>query len=164
MKKKKKKRIFIIIILLFLLLIGVVAYYYFGRNKMIPSEELLHPDQTAQDWNGDQQLPQNGDNVSVALPGFKSLNFYANETSQKVNLYNPEENTVLLQISLLADGKEIYKSGYVEPGKGFYDIELNEPLEVGEYAGILKYQCFLDNGKEMNGAEVQFNLIVEERK
>lgn len=161
---KKKKRIFIIIIVLLLLLIGVVVYFFFGRRRMIPSEELLHPDHTAQDWNGDQQLPQNGDNVNVALPGFKSLLFYANETKQKVNLYNPEENTALLQISLLADGKELFKSGYVEPGKGFYEIELNEPLEAGEYAGILKYQCFLENSKEMNGAEVEFILTVEERK
>lgn len=36
---------------------------------------------------------------------------------------------------------------------------MNEPLEVGEYNGKLQYQCYKEDGIQLNGAVVTFNLI-----
>ena len=57
---------------------------------------FLTPDQDAEEWDGNQELPQLGKNEEVIVPGFDSLVCYANQTKQKVNFYNPEENSCLM--------------------------------------------------------------------
>lgn len=159
---KKKKRFFLLL-MLFVLLACATAYFFFGRFR----EEVPHfvtPDELAEKWKGDQELPQGGESVDVEIPGFAKLVFTADQTEQKVNFYNPEsnaENEFLLQFTLFADDKQIWQSGYCEPGRGYYDISLDKTLSKGEYEGILLAQVFTKEGKALNAAQIEHKIIVE---
>ena len=164
MSKKKKVSI---IILLLLLLVGI--FIFWGTKSNVDNDNsnpisLLIPDKDAEKWNGKQELPQSGSSEEVAIPGIKSLVCYAGQTKQKVNLYNPEENSALLRMSIYADNQELWKSGYIEPGNGYYNIDLKKKLDIGVYDGTLLVECFLEDGTVCNQAKVKFDLIVEEKQ
>lgn len=155
----KKKRLTIIIIML-LVLFGIAIFLYF-HYKPTPPDHLTSDD-TADEWNGEQGLYNPQDEVpSIEIPGIVSLVFAPDETKQKVNFYNPKVNDCLFRMTLYADDKQYWQSGYVEPGKGFYEIELTEPIPVGSYEAYLLYECFKEDGTVLNGAHVNFNLTVK---
>ena len=108
---KNRKRFFLL--LLFVLVASAIAYFFFGRsNEEVP--HFVTPDEFAEKWEGDQELPQGGESVDVEIPGFTKLVFTADQTEQKVNFYNPEsnaENEFLLQFTLFADDKQLWQSG-----------------------------------------------------
>lgn len=159
---KKKKRFFLLL-MLFVLLACATAYFFFGCFR----EEVPHfvtPDELAEKWKGDQELSQGGESIDVEIPGFTKLVFTADKTEQKVNFYNPDsnaENEFLLQFTLFADDKQIWQSGYCEPGRGYYDISLDKTLSKGEYEGILLAQVFTKEGKALNAAQIEHKIIVE---
>ena len=97
----------------------------------------------------------------IEIPGFETLVFAKNQKSQKVNFYNPEKNNCLFKMSLFVEDIEYWESGYVSPGKGYYNIELTDKLESGRYDAYLLYNCYKEDGTKLNGAEVQFELIVQ---
>lgn len=161
-KTKHKRKILILLLLLLLLLItvGIIIFW------QIPSEKnplLLDKDKNAVEWNGNQPLPQGQqDGKGIAIPGFKSLVFTANTTTQKVNFENPECNEGILFLeTLYVDDSPLWQSGYFGAGTGFYEIELSEPLTAGEYSAYLKIECFRESGETLNGAKVEFDLTVQ---
>lgn len=162
MKKKSK----LIIILLLLLIAGVLIFPIMCDDTDIPNPlSFLIPDQTAEKWKGEQELPQGGKNEEILVPGFNSLVCYADQTSQKVNFYNPAENSCLMRMTLYADGQKIWSNdGYLEPGKGYYEIDFSEPLPSGTYDGTLLVECFLADGTECNSVKVKFTMNVEEKQ
>ncbi len=97
----------------------------------------------------------------IAIPGFDSLYFNADQTTQKVNFFNPDINDCLFKMSLLVDETILWESENVAPGKGYYQIDLSKPLPIGEYSAFLKVNCFTLNGEPLNGASVEFRLIVQ---
>lgn len=90
------------------------------------------------------------------------MNIEANESTQAVNLYNPESNNCYFKMTItLDDGTQLWQSDLVEPGKGFYEIEFEQTLEVGLYEGcILTYECFSTDGNlsELNGSAITFKI------
>ncbi len=159
--KRQYIYIFIIIIVVTLLLSILI---FRSCNRVGNNSSSLPLDTNVVDWTGNQQLP----NVSsasgkICVPGFDSLVFVANQTTQKVNFYNPAANgDRLFQMTLYIEDTEYWKSGYCPSGSGYYDIELSEPIEAGEYSAYLKIQCFKPDGTQLNGARVTFNLKVME--
>lgn len=117
----------------------------------------------AVDWEGAKPRETGGVTAGIAIPGYKSITIDAGETDIKVNLQNPEGNPCYFVISLiLEDGTELYKSKMIEPGKGLYDITINNPLDKGEYPAVVKYETFsLNELNPLNGAEVKISLIAE---
>ena len=93
----------------------------------------------------------------------KCFLFISNQTSQKVNFYNPSENDCLFKLTLYADDKQLWESGYIQPSDGYYDIEISDPLDNGEYEGKLIYQCCKEDGTQLNSAVVSFKLTVKEQ-
>lgn len=153
----KKKRIILIILLLLLLLIGICIYF-----KSVPDTPSLPFDTNATDWNGKQDLNKPVTDIpKIAIPGITSLVFSADSTDQKVNFYNPSENDCLFLMSLYVDDTCYWESGYIEPGKGYYDISLSETIPSGNYNAYLEVQCFKEDGTALNSANVGFNLSVE---
>ena len=157
---KRKKTYLIIICILILLLLAFIFLLNIGDNDN--PKRLLPIDEIAEKWHGKQDLPSKGETKEIVIPGFKTLVLIANSSEQSVNLCNPEENECLFKLTLFADDTELWKSGFIEPGDGYYNIEINELLEVGEYNGKLQYQCYKEDGTQLNGAVVTFNLIVKE--
>lgn len=64
-------------------------------------------------------------------------------------------------MTLFVDDKQYWQSpGVIEPGKGYYEIELDELLESGDYDGALLTECFKDDGTVLNSAKVKFDVTV----
>ena len=101
----------------------------------------------------------------IAIPGYKSLSLKAGQTEQSVNLYNPAENDCYFVMTLLLpDGTQIWKSKMVEPGKGLYEITLDQPVEAGTYENsTLKYECYRMDEEltALNGSEIRLTLEVK---
>ena len=159
-KKKRFIYISIIFVLLLCLILLLLKCCHSPETEQPPNLTL---DNDAVSWQGEQPL-QNAktDKKEIAIPGFTSLVFTANQTAQKVNFYNPESNNCLFLFQLIIDDSILWESGYCPPGNGYYNIELTEPLQNGEYNGLLKIQCFRETGEQLNGASVKFDLIVQE--
>lgn len=154
------------IIIVLLLLICIFIFPIMCGDGNIPNPlSFLIPDQDAEEWNGNQELPQAGGNEEVIIPGFDSLVCYADQTKQKVNFYNPEENSCLMRMTLYANRQKIWSNdGYLEPGKGYYEIDLSEPLPSGIYDGTLLVECFLGDGTKCNAVKVEFKLQMEKKQ
>lgn len=159
MKKLEKKHY---IFILLLLLIGLLILCLRSCEDNSSIKDLLPIDEIAENWEGKQQLPnEKQESGQIEIPGFETLVFTENQKNQKVNFYNPENNNCLFQMNLFVDNIEYWKSGYVSPGKGYYNIELTDTLKSGRYDAYLLYNCYKEDGTKLNGAEVQFELIVQ---
>lgn len=158
----KKKRFLQIIVLLLLLLLGFAIFFYFGCSDK--EKILLLSDENAEEWNGNQNLPngEKSESKTIKIPGFDSLAFKANQKEQKVNFYNPKENTCLFRMTLFIDDVQYWQSGYVEPGKGYYTISLDKTLESGDYNAYLLIECYKEEGTALNNAKVEFQMKVVE--
>lgn len=158
---KKNRLIMCIIALLILALFLCVISR--SCNSSEP-EDALSMDSDAVNWNGHQELQQNSsESKGIHIPGFSSLVFTANQTTQSVNFFNPEENgDRLFLMTLYVDDELLWESGYCPAGQGYYTIELSEPLMAGAYSGYLRIRCFTPQGAELNGARINFDLTVQE--
>lgn len=167
-KNKNKKIIGGVVLAILLLIAGITVgmnwQNWFGDE---PSQKaIVDLDTSAEDWKGKKEQPVNGNpGGGIAIPGFKSMTFVANEKQQGVNFYNPETNDCYFVLTLkLEDGTELWKSKMIAPGKGIYEITMNQTLKAGSYPNtILKYECFKQNDEltGLNGSEMKFELIVE---
>jgi len=157
---KNKRLLYIILpIVIFALL---WCFRSCGNADTLPDIQL---DGNAVDWQGNQQLQHVTQDVKgYAVTGFQSLVFTANQTTQKVNFVNPEQNTnYLFKMSLLVDDRTLWESsGYCPAGQGYYSIDLAEPLPEGSYTGYLKIEVVTAEGRQCNGAKIEFDLIVQE--
>ncbi len=137
------------------MIIGFLAlFFFFGRDDKRESNGVV--------WNDIQKIQKTVDVKYIAVPGIDELYFTANETNQKVNLYNPDMNTCSMNMSIeLSDGDIIWSMDNIQPGYGIYDIELNEELENGIYENTsLIIKCFTMDGVELNGGRIRFILYV----
>lgn len=101
---------------------------------------------------------------SITIPGFDSLTMKEGQTTQKVTLYNPQQNKCYFVLSMyLQDDKEIFHSSKLAPGEKLDTIELRQPLKAGTYEGAkLRYSCYaFDDLQPLNGADINFKLEVE---
>lgn len=147
----KNKRI-IAFAILFLLACFLVGYLYF--NKPATSNGV--------NWNGKQDIKTEQKEKYIAIPGFNRLSFVGNKKVQKVNLYNPSENSCTMTMEMfLANGTSLWKADNIQPGNGFYEIELKTTLDSGTYENcILNIKCYDKNGTELNGGKMNFTLFV----
>lgn len=115
-------------------------------------------------------------NPNISIPGYESLDFKTGKTKQSVDFYNPDENTCFFRISLVikdetdtANGEEgnageetvLWTSDMIEPGEHVKSIKFDKELESGEYAAILKYECFsLKDETPLNGSNVELTINV----
>lgn len=158
MKFRKK---YIVILIAILLVIGGAIFIYINTNKPAPPKDPLSKDDSAENWNGEQDLYKPQSEVPmIEIPGITSLVFAPDTKNQKVNFYNPENNNCLMRMTLFVADKQYWQSGFCEPGKGYYDIELSEPIQTGDYDAYLLVECFKEDSTQLNGARVQFNLEV----
>lgn len=167
-QKKNKKKLIILILILILILLCIgsgLYYYYLNQNNNSNNNNPFNPniDEQAVEWEGKQTLDQTGRETEdkISIPCFDGLVFQANQTSQKVNLYNPENNSCYMKFSIIVENKTIWTSEMVAPAKGFYKIELAEELEKGNYSGMVLCECFsLSDLSPMNCGSFHFNLTV----
>ena len=166
--KGKTGKIFLLIVLVILLVgagvfVGLNWNNWFGEDS--PQGGGLTTDENAQDWTGEQDVYEGEKNTdTIDIPGYGSITLKADAAEQSVNLYNPEQNTCYFRMTLLlSDGTQLWQSGLIEPGKGIYDITLEQTLAAGTYEdAVLKYECFAmdDAQTPLNGSEIKLTLNV----
>lgn len=125
------------------------------------TDEVIYEDTDSVKWSGEQLLPSSRpDTRLISIPGIDMMVFQAGETTQKVNIYNPETNACNIIFSLKVNGEIIWKSKECAPGNGYYTIETSKPLESGNYDAELFHECIRD-GQKLNSANMKINLIVQ---
>ena len=100
---------------------------------------------------------------NIHLPGYDTINLKAGQVPQEVSFTNPPENLCYFRLTLITeDGKELWRSGLVEPGGEVREILLSEPLEAGTYGAILKHECFaLEDKSPLNGLNMKLKIVSE---
>lgn len=157
----KKKYICAAILLLILALVLCLIFRACGRTDDNPT---LTIDDYAVEWDGNQLLPQASPGTKgIVIPGFDSLTFTANQTTQAVNFHNPAENENRLFLMMLyVEDDLLWQSGYVPAGKGYYKIDLEKPLVAGDYQAYLRILVYTEDAVQLNGAKIEFDLHVQE--
>lgn len=161
MKMNRRWLLFGVIIFLFCALILLLRCCNADTAPHNPCSGI-EADEGAVNWEGNKNPSDTKQEGAIAVPGFESLTFKANQVKQHVNFHNPETNNCFFLMTLYVEGKEYWKSGYVEAGKGYYSIELYEPISAGEYDAELLVRCFRSTGAELNSARIEFDLTVLE--
>lgn len=160
-KKKIIKTIANIGILAVVMVVGFyVGSFVSNRNN---DENKTRIAGNATQYAEDRDYSDIEESPNIAVPGYEKLDFKAGQTKQTVKLYNPKENTCYFKMSLVLDGEVIWTSDLLEPGMAFEEIELDRPLDAGEYKGVLlKYDCFsLKDQHQFNGAEIKVDIEVK---
>lgn len=155
-----------IIIVLLILLIGVGGYLIFnqisGKSKVEGTSG--HVDGEASEWDDGLSAPSEIEG-RILVPGYSGAKMAVGDTTLKLRIGNPAENTCYLQATLqLEDGTVLYESGLIEPGKGFDEITLTQSLEAGEYDAYVHYQGYsMDEEPQiLNSCDSAFTLVVTE--
>lgn len=100
---------------------------------------------------------------TTIIPCWDSMTFKARTTEQDVNFYNPASNEgINFKITLYSGGDVIYKSDLIQPGKVIKHIEIIKPMVAQIVSASVVYQCFTDDGVQLNGSKMNFTLKVEE--
>lgn len=159
------KRTLIIIIMIVLLLIAGGVYVGLNWNHWFDnaSEEKFTPniDEDASDWS-DQQTTDN-EKQGIKIPGYPSMTIEANKKNVSVALMNPDGNPCyfIFELSLDDTGEVLYTSDMIPPGQAIYEMTLSHGLSAGTYqAKLIIYTISLEDGKAMNGANMETILIV----
>ena len=98
----------------------------------------------------------------ITLQGFSQLTFTAGTTQQKVNFYNPESNTCIMDIQLyLPDEELLLEEKDIYPGYGIAVCNISRPLEAGYYKNCkLIVKCRSSDGIQYNGAVMSIDVNV----
>ena len=147
-----KNKIATIFTIIFVIIFVLIGYWHF--NKPVDSNGVK--------WNGKQKIKVEKEVNYISIPGFNQLLFKSHTKTQKVNMYNPSENSCTMSMAMyLSDDTELWAADNIQPGNGFYEIELNTELDSGTYDGcILNIRCYDKNGTELNGGKMSFTLSV----
>lgn len=158
MEGKKKKRCIIGIICLVILLIVILLCLRSCHNESPPDDTAT----TAEESKSLDFIPTDDSQDTISIPAASGMNMAAGQTTQTVDLYNPDENDCYFQISLyLSDDTLIYQSDLIEPSEHILDIELLQELDRGVYKNCkLSYNCFTldDTLTPLNNAEVILDI------
>ena len=150
---------FLIVILLVIIILVLLLCRSCGQTELT---DTATPDSNGIVWDGEKQINNTYESNSISIPGFTEMTFAANTTRQSVNLYNPDNNFAIMDMSIvLDDGTELWHEKNIHPGYGFHEITINRPLERGNYAAKLVVSCTDVNGASLNGGVIKFNLHVK---
>lgn len=133
-------------------------------------------DPNAGDWDvsipdspsgtSDSSLPDAAKGEQILVPGYSYAEMTEGDTTLKMSIGNPKENTCCLTATLmLEDGTQLYESGLLEPGKGLTEIPLNKTLSAGTYKAYIHFQGYSsqDTSQKLNSADSGFQLIVDKK-
>ncbi len=156
--KKQKMIILSVVAAVVVVVTAVCLYRHFHPTGEVTSQAYEFEE-------GQEKDDTSGVAEGIAIPGYSEIRIPAGTTTAEVTLTNPSQNQVYFEISfyLPETDEVIYTSKLIEPGKSLYEIELNQPLEEGEYDLTIQYATYAmdEDFTPMNGAEVNCKLIVE---
>ena len=158
--KKTRKKWFLLPLLAVLpslIGVGIGIWMMFGNPK--PSL-----DESAISYHIEGIENKNPNNISIPL--FSSIKIDSATMAGKVHLANPAGNPCYFQYEIvLQDGDtQLYQSKLIEPGTAIPTFQLNQILKKGTYPATIRIKTYAlsDYTIEMNGGEIDIELIVEE--
>lgn len=163
-QENRKKRQWIILAAVLVILAAAVGLFLaFGISRDTPDGKGIVLDEGAEDWDGEMKDMSEGQ-TGIKIPGYGEITVPAGETTWKITLANPEENTCYFKYTVTIDDSEtpIYESDLIEPGKAVREFEVTEPLEAGDYEIHLNISTYAMDEEltPLNGAVVKAVLHV----
>ena len=167
-KNNKKQTLIIVLLVLIIVICVTVLIVLLLQPKEEPTQDSAKGVVGTITDNWDHQVstasegspsPQEG----TLIPGYGQAEMKAGDTTLKLRVGNPKENTVgFLATVKLNDGTVLYTSPLLKPGQGLEEIPLNQTLAKGTYPAMVFYQCVLLDEEQtpINAAESTFTLIV----
>lgn len=152
-------------LLLLLLPLVLIIGLLFGSYTLLKDKISL--DSNISDYTPKIDLPDNADPNSIAIPGYDELRMLADTDELYVALWNPETNPCYFRftIELEEEGKVLYESGLVPPGKAITTVNVNENMKEGTYPLLIRMDTYsLEDGETpMNSgtSKAVLNVIKE---
>ena len=163
-QENRKKRQWIILAAVLVILAAAAGLFLtFGTRRENPDGKGIVLEEGAEDWDGEMKDMSEGQ-TGIKIPGYGEITVPAGETTWKITLANPEENTCYFKYTVTIDDSEnpIYESDLIEPGKAVREFDVTEPLEAGDYEIHLNISAFTmdESLTALNGADVKAVLHV----
>ena len=163
-QENRKKRQWIILAAVLVILAAAAGLFLtFGTRRENPDGKGIVLEEGAEDWDGEMKDMSEGQ-TGIKIPGYGEITVPAGETTWKITLANPEENTCYFKYTVTIDDSEIpiYESDLIEPGKAVREFEVTEPLEAGDYEIHLNISTYAMDEEltPLNGAVVKAVLHV----
>lgn len=119
-------------------------------------------DSNAKSYVPKTEIPKNTDENKIAIPGFDNIHMPEGDISH-ISLWNPEGNPCYFKFTIILEetGEELFHTDMVEPGKAVTEQKLSRKLTAGSHPITIRIESWSlkDTEKQMNGGEVQTNLI-----
>ncbi|MBQ2584798.1 MAG: hypothetical protein II568_06435 [Erysipelotrichaceae bacterium] len=163
MKEKRQSKITIIVIILCLILLALSGLsLVLSLRSMKLSEQCcqMKVSETQSDYVNplDQQQDEE---TYTELMGFGCLDVDTN--SPFIYLINPSDNEVYLSFDVLYEGRSLYKSDLIAPGK-MEQFDICSVLDAGKHTLTYSISSYDLNDKKVLWAGVQQNQDVSIRK
>ena len=163
-QENRKKRQWIILAAVLVILAAAAGLFLtFGTRRENPDGKGIVLEEGAEDWDGEMKGMSEGQ-TGIKIPGYGEITVPTGETTWKITLANPEENTCYFKYTVTIDDSEtpIYESDLIEPGKAVREFEVTEPLEAGDYEIHLNISTYAMDEEltPLNGAVVKAVLHV----
>lgn len=126
------------------------------QNGIVFDENASHYDATIKD--------EDKKSGGIKIPGYADISFTSDSTDFPITLLNPEGNPCNFKftLTLKETGEELCTTKLVKPGDAICGVTLDQTLSKGDYTLLINISTFnIENGTEMNGAQVKTNLTVE---
>ena len=162
----KNKKMYFFLLLAFILLLTCVVLVLFLRGCEPDREKgggRFSVDESVVDIGDGRPRGETTDPGSISIPGFERMVIPSGQKNVTCDIFNPEKNNCYFIAEMaLSDGRVLYRSGLIPPGKAIYSVTLSEALSAGEYDATLTYFCYaLDEDQtQLNGATTHFILEV----
>ena len=163
-QENRKKRQWIILAAVLVILAAAAGLFLtFGTRRENPDGKGIVLEEGAEDWDGEMKDMSEGQ-TGIKIPGYGEITVPTGETTWKITLANPEENTCYFKYTITIDDSEnpIYESDLIEPGKAVREFDVTEPLEAGDYEIHLNISTYAMDEEltPLNGAVVKAVLHV----
>ena len=163
-QENRKKRQWIILAAVLVILAAAAGLFLtFGTRRENPDGKGIVLEEGAEDWDGEMKDMSEGQ-TGIKIPRYGEITVPTGETTWKITLANPEENTCYFKYTVTIDDSEtpIYESDLIEPGKAVREFEVTEPLEAGDYEIHLNISTYAMDEEltPLNGAVVKAVLHV----
>ena len=163
-QENRKKRQWIILAAVLVILAAAAGLFLtFGTRRENPDGKGIVLEEGAEDWDGEMKDMSEGQ-TGIKIPGYGEITVPTGETTWKITLANPEENTCYFKYTVTIDDSEtpIYESDLIEPGKAVREFEVTEPLEAGDCEIHLNISTYAMDEEltPLNGAVVKAVLHV----
>ena len=161
-QKNKERRLKAILIICVCASVALCGWLAFNLLKL-HNNERINTTAIVYDEDAEDVKPEVQYSDKTIIPCWDVLTFKAGTVDQVVNFHNPASNKgINFKITLYVGDEILYQSDLIQPGKVVRHIEIKEPMVAQTVSAKILYECFADDGTQLNGSKMNFILKVED--